>query len=42
MKTKILLIIAVFGFVMLFTSCKSSESCPAYGDYSRYQIDRTK
>lgn len=42
MKAKVLLIIAVIGFVMLFTSCGSSEPCPAYGDYSRYQVDRTK
>lgn len=42
MKAKVLLIIAVIGFVMLFTSCGSSEPCPAYGDYSRYQVDKTK
>lgn len=39
MKKIIVLVVAISIFVLAFTSCSSSSSCPAYNSYDQYKIE---
>jgi hypothetical protein len=40
MKKVIVLILAVITIGIMMYSCKSAESCPAYGEAKKFQIER--
>jgi len=40
MKRIIITLAVVFVLALSFSSCRTSEKCPAYGNVEKYQIDR--
>lgn len=40
MKKIVVLVLAVFTLGIIMSSCKSAESCPAYGEAKKFQIER--
>ncbi len=39
MKKIVLILVSVFLLSLAITSCKSAESCAAYGSYEKFQKD---
>jgi hypothetical protein len=40
MKKIVIIILAVVTIGIFISSCKSSESCPAYGEAKKFQIEQ--
>lgn len=40
MKRIVLAIVVLFVLAIGFSSCRTAEKCPAYGNIEKYQIDR--
>jgi len=40
MKKTLIILIMVVLIGMIFSACKTSEKCPAYGETHRYQIEQ--
>ncbi|HNY07692.1 MAG TPA: hypothetical protein PLG86_05730 [Bacteroidales bacterium] len=40
MKKLFLILAIVVFFGLIITSCKTREKCPAYQEYSKYQIEK--
>lgn len=40
MKKIVVLVLAVITLGIMMYSCKSAESCPAYGEAKKFQIER--
>ena len=40
MKKIVVLVLAIVTLGIVMSSCKSSESCPAYGEAKKFQIER--
>lgn len=41
MKKIALMFVVVFLLGLVLSSCRSSQSCPAYNDYRQYQRERS-
>ncbi len=40
MKKIVVVVLAIVTLGIVMSSCKSSESCPAYGEAKKFQIER--
>ncbi len=40
MKKIVVLVLAIVTLGIMMSSCKSTESCPAYGEAKKFQIER--
>jgi hypothetical protein len=40
MKKIVVLVLAIVTLGIVLSSCKSKESCPAYGEAKKFQIER--
>ncbi|MEZ5082850.1 MAG: hypothetical protein R2750_05310 [Bacteroidales bacterium] len=42
MKKIVVLVLAIITLSIILSSCKSSESCPAYGEAKKFQIENRR
>jgi len=42
MKKIVVLLLALITFSLVMSACKSSESCPAYGEAKKFQIEHRR
>lgn len=42
MKRLVFIVVIAFLLAIGFSSCRSSQKCPAYGNVEKYQINKRK
>lgn len=42
MKKLVILLLAIFTFGIILSSCKSSESCAAYGEAKKFRVEHRR
>jgi hypothetical protein len=40
MKKLVVILLAIFTTAIIMSSCRSAESCPAYGEAKKFQVEQ--